>query len=188
MKKKITKNLEWSILICTILLVIIGLFAIYSATESNDQEEFIKQLTWIGISIPFLILFTLIDYDTISKISVILYILILAALVAVLFTSPISGATSWFTFNSFSIQPSEFAKIIIILFLSLIMSKMKKKGPKEISRPTRLLLLLIIMAIPVALIIKQPDYGTAAAFIVAFLFMLFVGGIDKKYIIISLIA
>ena len=70
MKKKLTKNLEWSILICTILLVIIGLFAIYSATESTEQEEFIKQLTWIGISIPFLIVFTVIDYETISKFSI----------------------------------------------------------------------------------------------------------------------
>ena len=187
MKKKITKNIEWSILICTILLVIIGLFAIYSATESTEQEEFIKQLTWIGISIPFLILFTVVDYETISKISIVFYILILIALVGVLFTKPISGATSWFTFNSFSIQPSEFAKIFIIIFLAFIMSKMKKKGPKEISRPTRLLLILILFAIPVLLIIKQPDYGTAVAFIVAFLFMLFVAGIDKRYIIVSVI-
>ena len=187
MKKKITKNIEWSILICTILLVIIGLFAIYSATESTEQEEFIKQLTWIGISIPFLIIFTVVDYETISKISIVFYILILAALVGVLFTTPISGATSWFTFSSFSIQPSEFAKIIIIIFLAFIMSKMKKKGPKEISRPTRLLLLLLIFAIPVLLIVKQPDYGTAVAFIIAFLFMLFVSGIDKRYIIVSTI-
>ncbi len=187
MKKKITKNLEWSILICTILLVIIGLFAIYSATESTNQEEFRKQLTWIGVSIPFLIIFTLLDYDTISKISPFFYVLAIASLVAVLFTEPISGATSWFTFGSFSIQPSEFTKIIVILLLGLIMSKMKKKGPKEISRPTRLFLLLIIFAIPVALIVKQPDYGTAIAFIVSFLFMLFVAGIDKRYIIVSVL-
>ena len=187
MKKKLTKNLEWSILICTILLVIIGLFAIYSATESTDQEEFIKQLTWIGVSIPFVIIFTVIDYDTLSKISPILYVLILISLVAVLFTPAISGATSWFTFSTFSIQPSEFAKIIIILFLALVMSKMKKKGAKEISRPTRLLLLLILIAVPILLIVKQPDYGTAMAFIVAFLFMLFVAGIDKKYIIATIV-
>ncbi len=187
MKKRITKNLEWSILICTVLLVIIGLFAIYSATESTNQEEFRKQLTWIGVSIPFLIIFTLIDYDTIAKISPILYVLVLISLGAVLFTTPISGATSWFTFGSFSLQPSEFTKIVVILLLALIMSRMKKKGPKEISRPTRLFLLLLIFAIPVALIIKQPDYGTAIAFLVSFLFMLFVAGIDKRYIIISLL-
>lgn len=187
MKKKITKNLEWWVLICTILLVIIGLFAIYSATESTAQEEFRKQLMWIGISIPFVVIFTLIDYDTIAKISPILYVAIILSLVGVLFTTPISGATSWYTFKTFSIQPSEFAKIIIIIFLALIMSRMKKKGEKEISRPTRLILLLLALAIPLALIVKQPDYGTAAAFLIAFLFMLFVGGIDKRYIIISAI-
>ena len=100
----ITKNLEWSILICTVLLVIIGLFAIYSATESTNHEEFRKQLIWIGISIPFLIGFTLIDYDTIAKVSPVLYGIIILALIAVLFTEPISGATSWFTFGSFSIS------------------------------------------------------------------------------------
>ncbi len=187
MKKKITKNLEWSILICTILLVIIGLFAIYSATESTGQEEFYKQLTWIGVSIPFFIIFIFIDYDTISKISPILYVLILGCLVAVLFTTPISGATSWFSFGTFSVQPSEFAKIILIVFLGLIMSRMKKKGPKEISRPTRLLLILAVFAIPVALIVKQPDYGTAIAFIISFLFMIFVAGIDRRYIIVSVV-
>ncbi len=187
MKKKITKNLEWWILICTILLVIIGLFAIYSATESTAQEEFRKQLMWIGISIPFLLVFTLIDYDTIAKISPILYVLIILSLVGVLFTAPISGATSWYTFKTFSIQPSEFAKIIMVIFLAFIMSRMKKKGEKEISRPTRLVILFLIIAIPLVLIVKQPDYGTAAAFLMAFLFMLFVGGIDKRYIIISAI-
>ncbi len=183
MKKRIAKNLEWSILICTILLVIIGLFAIYSATINSGLEEFKKQIIWIIISIPFLIAVILIDYDTIAKFSPILYGIILLALIAVLFTSPISGATSWFSFGIFSIQPSEFAKIILVLFLALIMSRMMKKGTKEINRPTRLLLLLLVIGVPLLLIIKQPDYGTAIAFIVAFMFMLFVGGINKKYII-----
>lgn len=187
MKKRITKNLEWSILICTVLLVIIGLFAIYSATESTNHEEFRKQLIWIGISIPFLIGFTLIDYDTIAKVSPVLYGIIILALIAVLFTEPISGATSWFTFGSFSIQPSEFAKVIIVIFMALVMSRMKKKGPKEISRPTRLLLLCVIFAVPLLLILKQPDYGTGLAFLAAFIFMLFVGGIDKKYIIAGIL-
>lgn len=184
MKRKIAKNIEWSILVCTVLLVIIGLFAIYTATLSAGQEEFRKQIMWIGISIPVLIMFILIDYETLAKISPVFYVLAIGALVGVLFTKPISGATSWFAFGSFSIQPSEFSKIIVILFLAFIMSKMKKNNPKAISKPTRILLLLVLIGIPLALIIKQPDYGTGLAFVVAFLFMLFVGGIDKRYIIV----
>lgn len=189
MKKKVTKNIEWSILLCTILLVIIGLFAIYSATANAGHEEFRKQIMWIGISIPFLITFTLVDYDMLSKISPIFYVIAIATLVAVLFTAPISGATSWFVIkNTVSIQPSEFAKIAVILFLGLVMSRMKKKGTKEVNRITRLMLLFILMGIPILLIAKQPDYGTAIAFVLAFVCMLFVAGIYKRYIITAILA
>ena len=187
MKKRIAKNIEWSVLIATILLVIIGLFAIYTATINGDQEEFRKQLMWIGISVPFFIAFVLIDYDTISKISPILYGLSLISLVAVLFTPPISGATSWFVMGSVSIQPSEFSKVFVIIFLSLVMSRMRKKGQKEINRPTRLLILFAIIGVPLALIVKQPDYGTAMAFICSFIIMLFIAGIYKRYIITALV-
>ena len=184
MKKRITRNIEWSVLICTIILIAIGISAIYSANASTNQDEFSKQIIWIVISIPFFILCIVIDYDLISKISPIMYGISIITLVGVLFTTPISGATSWFTIgSSFSIQPSEFAKISVIMFLGLVMSRMKQKGEKEINRPTRLLLLLLIIGVPLALIIKQPDYGTATAFTVSFILMLFVSGLDKRYII-----
>lgn len=188
MKKRIAKNIEWTILICTILLVIIGLFAIYSATANSGYEEFKKQIMWIIVSIPLLIMFTLIDYDTIAKVSPIFYALGIISLIAVLFTKPISGATSWFTIkNAVSIQPSEFTKIIVIVFLALVMSRIKKKDVKAINKPTRLLLLFLIIGVPLLLIVKQPDYGTAIAFMVAFLFMLFCAGIDKRYIIVTVL-
>ena len=95
---------------------------------------------------PVLIVFTLLDYDMLSKISPILYVLAICTLVAVLFTKPISGATSWFVIKDvISIQPSEFSKIAVILFLGLIISRMKKKGTKEVNRITRLILLFILM-------------------------------------------
>ena len=188
MKKRLAKNIDWSILVCTILLVIIGLFAIYSATDSSNHEEFRKQLMWVGISIPFFIAFIFIDYDFIAKISPILYGISILSLIGVLFTDPISGARSWFTFKSFSLQPSEFAKIFTIVFLALVISRIKRKGVEELNRPTRLLLILAIFAVPLLLIIKQPDYGTAMAFIVAFVLMLFVSGIYKRYIFTALAA
>lgn len=183
MKKRISKNIEWPILICTILLVIIGLIALFSATQNAEYDEFKKQIMWIAISVPFIIAFVLVDYETIAKISPVFYVIMLILLVGVLFTQPINGATSWYVFSSMSFQPAEFSKIFVIIFLALIMSKMAEKGRKEISRPTRLLILCIILAIPLLLIIKQPDYGTGLAFCVAFIMMLFAAGIDKKYII-----
>ena len=128
MRKRLLKNIDWGILICIIFLLAIGLFAIFSADANTDEDEFKKQIMWILICIPVVITIILIDYRTIAKYSLIYYIISLIFLVAVLFTTPISGATSWFNIgNNFSIQPSEFSKITVILFLAYVISKMKKK-------------------------------------------------------------
>lgn len=187
LNKKFLKNIEWSILICVAILITIGCIALYSATQSTEHDELIKQLIWLGISIPIMIAAICIDYELIVKISPIAYGLILISLIAVLFTEPINGATSWFIIGSFSLQPAEFAKIFVMLTLALVISKVQEKGKDEISKPLKLMLCLLVVAIPVILIVKQPDYGTAIAFIVATVFVLLVSGIDKKYIIISII-
>ena len=166
----------------------IGLFAIYSANLNTNEDEFTKQIIWIVISIPFMIACILIDYDTIAKLSPIGYGLMILALVGVLFTPPISGATSWFTLGTFSIQPSEFAKVITIVFVAMVISRMKQKGgEREMNRITRMLLLFLIIGVPLSLIVKQPDLGTAIAFITAFVLMLFTGGLNKWYIITGII-
>lgn len=187
MKKRILKNIEWSILICTILLLAIGLVALASATKSSNYEELKKQIMWIIISIPILIVIVFIDYEWFAKISPILYGIILILLVAVLFTQPINGATSWFNIGPFSMQPAEFAKIAIILFLAWLFTKIQAKGKDEINRVLKLGLILLAFAVPVLLIIKQPDYGTAMAFVAALVFMLFAAGIRKRYIIVALL-
>lgn len=183
MKNKIFKNIDWGILICIIILVSIGLCALFSATQASGYDEFKKQIMWILISIPIMIVIVAIDYHSITKISPILYGIMLVALVAVLFTKPVNGATSWFNVGSVSIQPAEFAKIIVILAVSYLMSKIQEKGKNQISKPLQLLKVLAVVAVPVLLIIKQPDYGTAMAFMVAIVLMLFTAGIKKRYII-----
>lgn len=187
MKKRILKNTEWGILICTILLIIIGMVALYSATKETTQEELKKQIIWLLVSIPIMILVVCIDYEVIAKISPIFYGIFLILLFAVLFTQAVNGASSWFNIGSFSFQPSEFAKIFMILTTSLVITKIQKKGRDEISRPTRVLLSLSVVLVPVLLIIKQPDYGTALAYLVSAILILYVAGIKKRYIICSLL-
>lgn len=187
MRKKIFKNIEWGILICTILLILIGLVALTSATQSTEYEELKKQIIWLCISIPIFIVILFIDYEIVAKVSPIFYGIFIVLLIAVLFTKPINGATSWFNIGPFSLQPSEFAKIFVIITFALAITKMQSRGKEEISRPTRLLILLAIVALPVLLIIMQPDYGTAISFLIATVMMLFAAGIDKKYIIAAIL-
>lgn len=185
MRNKILKNIEWMILICVFILIIIGCIALYSATLNTGGDELKKQLIWLAVSIPIMIITIFIDYEAIAKISPVIYGGMIILLICVLFTNPVNGATSWFNIGPASIQPAEFAKIFVVVLLAYTITKIQKKGKNEISKPLKLLLILAVVGIPVALIILQPDYGTAIAFIIATVFMLFVAGIDKKYIIIA---
>lgn len=187
MQKKMFKNFEWGILICTIILLAIGLVALFSATQNSDYEEFKKQIMWIGISIPVIVVVIFVDYEILAKISPVIYGLSLISLIAVLFTEPINGATSWFNIGPFSFQPAEFAKIAVVLFMANVIVKLQQKGRDEINRFWKLGIILATVAVPTLLIIKQPDYGTALAFLVALIFMLYVAGINKKYIITAVL-
>lgn len=152
MNKKYLKNTEWSILICTIILISIGLLALYSASKSSELGDLKKQVLWVIISIPVLIITTLVDYKIIAKLSIGFYILSIILLIAVLLTSAINGATSWFNIGTISIQPAELAKIAVVLFLANIMSKMSKE---EINKPIKLAMILGIVLLPVVLIVLQ---------------------------------
>lgn len=187
MKRKILKNIEWGILICTILLIIIGMVALYSATLNTEHEELKKQIIWLLISIPIVIIVMLINYEWIAKVSPIFYGIFLLLLVGVLFTEPVNGASSWYELGMLSFQPSEFAKIFVVVMFSYVITIIQRKGRDEISRPTRLSLSLLVVIVPTLLIIKQPDYGTAAAFLVSTVLVLFTAGIKKRYILVSIL-
>lgn len=151
--------------------------------ESN-YDELKRQLLWAAISIPIMIVVICVDYNTIAKISPIFYGIFIILLIAVLFTKPINGASSWFSITqNISFQPSEFAKIFVIITFAYVTTILQKRDKNEVNKPLRLLAMLAIVVVPVLLILLQPDYGTAFAFLLATILMLFVAGIDKRYII-----
>ena len=187
MNIKKLRKIDWLILICALMLCGVGLIALFSASYDSDLDEFRKQAIWMGISIWIMIIVMFIDYKILIKLSPILYGISIIALIAVLFTKPINGARSWFNIKDglFSFQPAEMAKVFIILFVAYVISLIQREGRNEINRIPKLAIILATIGVTVVLIIAEPDYGTAAAYIVAFLLMIFVAGIDKKYIIIA---
>ena len=94
MRKRELKNIEWSILVIAIILSIIGLVALFSPTQETEHDEFYKQCIWLGVSIVIMIVVTLIDYELLVKISPFIYGLFIILLIAVLFTTPVNGASS----------------------------------------------------------------------------------------------
>ena len=189
MNIKKLKKIEWIIPICAIILCGISLMALYSASYDSGLDEFKKQAMWMGISFIVMIGVMFIDYKILIKLSPILYGLGIIMLIGVLFTKPVNGGTSWFNIKDglFSFQPAEVSKIFVILFLAYIISLIQRNGKREINRITRLALILLTILVPIGLIIIQPDYGTASSYIIAFLLIIFVAGIDRKYIITAII-
>ena len=185
MKSRIFKNMEWLILISALLLTGIGFVALYSATQSNGFDELKKQIMWFAISIVIMIVIMIIDYDVWAKLSPIFYGISIVLLIVVLFTKARNGASSWFKIGAFSLQPAELAKVAVILFTSSTIAKIQERGKFEINVFWKLCITLATVLFPVFLIILQPDYGTAAAYLVSLVLMLYVSGIDKKYIIIA---
>ena len=189
MRKKLLKNMDWGVLVCVLLLLGVGLVALFSTTQNTEHVEFIKQLQWFAACVPVFILVIVIDYDKILKIAPVFYGASIFLLVLVLFTKPINGASSWFSIGGFSFQPSEFGKIATILFMAYALNLLQAKDRKEINKIYKLFIALLIAVVPILLILKEPDYGTATAYLFATVFIIFVSGINKKYIfLVGLIA
>ena len=113
------RKIEWLIPLFAIILCAIGLVALFSASYDSGLEEFKKQVVWVCTGIFLMLIVMFIDYKFLIKISPILYGIAIIMLIAVLFTEPISGARSWFSIGDdlFSLQPAEFSKICVILFV-----------------------------------------------------------------------
>lgn len=73
------------------------------------------------------------------------------------------------------------------MFLAFVLNKIQQKGRSQINRPLKLLLILVVLAVPLLLLMKEPDYGMCAVYTMALICILFVAGLDKKYIITAIL-
>ncbi len=178
------KNFDWIIFSAVILLSAFGLMEIYSVAlglGSHDLVNFYKQIFFVGLGIVLLFTFTFIDYHFLKSLSKYLYWLGVLILVAVLiFGQALNGTKGWFVIAGFGIQPVEFIKIILIIFLSGYFSNLATKV-KTIRHFSFSLISTLVFA---GLIILQPDFGSALVLMAIWLVMVIMAGFDKKYFIV----
>lgn len=98
MTKKIFKAMDYSIVVIAIILFVIGIIALYSANGGieGDISDTTRQIIWFVVGMAVAVILMFIDYRSFGKLWIPIYALSLIALVGVLFTEPINGATSWF--------------------------------------------------------------------------------------------
>ncbi|MBI1882958.1 MAG: rod shape-determining protein RodA [Chlamydiae bacterium] len=175
------KLLDFRLIFVVCLLLGVGLLFIYSATFQEGQpiHMLYKQLLFVGVGAIVFWFALNMDFRILGSMSYFFYFASLWVLVWVLVSGALhQGAKSWFDLGPFSFQPSELAKVGIIFMLARFLSEhaQKRETFKYVMIP------IILTGLPMALIIKQPDLGTAMVLVPVLFGMLFTAGVRKRYL------
>ena len=187
--RRLIKNFDWITFLIVISLAIIGIMTIYSATRpplgvGEHPDFYLKQILWLFISTAVLFVVVSIDYIWLYRISYPLYGLGLLLLLIVIFGGRTSmGAQRWLSIGPISFQPSEFFRIFFILVFSSYLTNMGRNSVDKISMKS----LFIFGILPLILLIKQPDLGTAILLMSLFVVLSLSKGISKKIITVIVI-
>ncbi|MDP9326860.1 MAG: rod shape-determining protein RodA [Actinomycetota bacterium] len=181
------RHLDPVLLVTSMLLSVVGLFLVYSATNRSlrtlrlDPGQFVKkQFTALVLGFVLLVLVAAFDYRFYKVYAGFIYAATVVALVLVqtpLGASP-SGAQRWFTFGGFQLTPSEFAKIALALMLAAVLSELRAAEPalSDVLRVT------MIAAVPMGLVFIQPDIGTTIVLVAILVGTLVVAGTRPRHL------
>ena len=190
-KSNIFRGVDWVLIIQYLTFIFLGWISIYAATYSETQYELLdfstkygKQFIWILLSFVLIIIILAIDKKFYENFSGIFYLVSMLSLIGLfIFGKNINGATSWYSFGSFGIQPSEFAKTATALAIANFLNERSqdlKKLPNQLKT-------FGIIFFPALLITLQPDPGSALVY-GSLIFVLYRFGLPIYYIIIGFLA
>ena len=190
------RNVDWILMLATLGIAAVGLVAIYSTSRPFLLYRGLDPYTYTQRQVIFLVVgaFVMagvmsIDYGELKERAGGLYLLTIMALLAVLIlgTGPAgSGANAWFDLGPILVQPSEFAKVTVLVLIAGYLAADERSGQLSYAR---FINGLILVGVPVGLVMLQPDFGTASVFIALAMGVLLVAGANFRYILfISVLA
>ena len=174
--------------VATMLLVCTGVVMVYSASavmameRVNDPHWFLrKQLAWAVMGLAVLPIVMRVDYRNYRQPAVIWVVLAISglALIAVLFGPRVNGATRWLGLGPLGVQPSELAKVAVILFMAALLER-RMDRIDEVGYS--LLPIAVVVGAVVGLILLEPDLGTALCIVMIASVMVFAAGINYRYV------
>jgi rod shape determining protein RodA len=182
--RRLFQEIDWVLIGLVLALTLLGVFFIYSSSHFLPKNYAVRQLIWVGISLVALFVVVSFDYKFLVSFSVYFYALIVAVLAGSLFFAKlVVGTKSWLRFGLVQLQPSELAKVVMILVFARLFAEYK--GRYLNAQITGLA--LVTAGVPLVLIMLQPDLGTALTFmaIVGGAFLL--AGLKRKTIALFLL-
>jgi rod shape determining protein RodA len=187
--KKAISEMDFAILGAALALTVLGVLSIYSSGITAEgvhvSSEYVKQILWAVSGLLLLAIVSLVDYQRMKDYSPFIYaFFILLILYVRFFGHTVNGAKSWIgLFGDYGIQPSEFMKLAAILYVAHYLAESEHQSSFR-----RLVVSFAIILLPVLIIISQSDMGTALVFFPIFIFMIYVAGLDRRYIVFILAA
>jgi rod shape determining protein RodA len=189
--RSLLREIDYILLVAVLLLVAVGFLVIYSATRANtslnggDPFYFVKkQGLWVLMGFAGFILLINIDYRALERFYQHIYMVNILSLGAVMVMGGISGgAQRWLSFGGMRLQPSEFAKLAIIITLAHLLAR--ESEPIDLWKVAAS---AIHVGIPMILVLRQPDLGTAIVFVAIFFGMLYMAGAPKRILAGFLVA
>ncbi|TAN36595.1 rod shape-determining protein RodA [Patescibacteria group bacterium] len=172
-------SIDWVLVLASSAIVFFGLITMNSFVEKNLFFE--KQLISFAVAVGAFLLATRIDTDMLKRTDVLVALfVIMSALLLVLFGigHVAKGAQSWFTVGAFAVQPAEGMKLILIL----ILAKYFSRRHVEIAHFRHIIVSGIYAFIPFALVLLQPDFGSAMIIFLIWFGMILVSGVSKKHL------
>jgi rod shape determining protein RodA len=176
--RRLLTNFDWVLAGLVMTVCLLGILNIYSATTPYKivgMAYYIKQFYWMLVGITISLVVCSLDYHILEDLSYWFYGLLILLLIAVLvFGRRSMGATRWLNLGFFNIQPSELMKIVIIVTFARFFNNFQGVGGLTVKD---ILIPLSLLALPAALIMKQPDLGTATLIILIALSMIMYVGL-----------
>ena len=181
-------KIDWLSIFIVLLLIAMGWTTIYSTTLAEEQPNVFdtsklygKQLLWIGMGFFLVIIILSVEAKFYQRFASVIYILALLVLLGLpFFGKTIAGQTAWYSFGSFSVQPAEFVKAAAALAIAKYLTGINV----SLKNFKNQLQVLLLMLLPMALIMLQPDAGSALMY-VAFIIPLYREGLPGIYLIIG---
>jgi cell division protein FtsW len=177
-------------------LLVIGIIMIYSTSSAKTAEgadsmniTFLKHVTWVIIAITGMLIMMKTDYHYLQRYSMVIFIVAFTGLVVVLIPeigTVSHGARRWIRFGSyFGFQPSEFAKLAMIIFMSGYIAKNREKMA---TFAKGFVVPIVLIGVVSLLILKEPDFGTAMFITMVSFMLIMVGGTRIIYVLFTIIA
>jgi len=188
MIEKATKRIDWLLVFFLVPIVLAGLFTMKSfISEDGTRDFFGKQIIWIAVAFTIFLIFSYIDFRFLKQTNVIVFLYVLfCGILLVLFIlgSVAHGAKSWFDFGSFSFQPVDAMKLVLVL----ILAKYFSRRHVEIRNIKHIFISGFYAMVPFLLVFLQPDFGSAIIIFLIWFGMVLVSGISKTHLLFVFLA